>query len=106
MTTKASKNLRNLDITVLFRIRGLKDSDEIFKKKPIALKACLSKATFSVHEDSDFSEDSPRDKEMGLFVRRYNLYTQKNGLKHSNKNLINFRMAKLKRENLQRNKKF
>jgi len=49
-----------------------------------------------VQEDSDFSEDSPRDKEMILFVRRYNLYTQKNGLKHNNQNLINFRMDKLK----------
>jgi len=45
---KKSQNLCTLDITVLFRIRKLKDSEEIFKKKEkksIALKAFLSKAT-------------------------------------------------------------
>jgi DNA-binding transcriptional LysR family regulator len=49
-----------------------------------------------VHEDNDIDEEPLEDKEMELFVHRYHRYLEKNGLNHSEKNLINFRTTTLK----------
>jgi len=93
MAIKELQNLNTLSITTLFgklkeheheNIR-FKSSEEDLKKKemkPIVLKASSSK-----HGDCDSGSESLSDEEMGLFVRRFNHYIQKNGLRRSNKNL-------------------
>jgi len=70
----------------------LKSSEEDLKKKErksIALNANSSKANLSNHGDSDSRNDSPREEEMRLFVRHFNCYIQKNGLRRSDKNVMN-----------------
>ena len=43
-------------------------------------------------KDSDYSDDEIfDDEEMGLFVKKYNWYVWKNGIKHFDNNLIKFR---------------
>jgi hypothetical protein len=66
------------------------------EKKFIGLKASSSKENTSIKEDCDSNEDSSNEEEMGVFVRIYNRYVKKNGMKHSDKNLINFRKAQRK----------
>src|SRR4051812_18490534 len=62
------------------------------EKKPIALQASISKTSKQEKEDSDtIDEEDSHDEEMELFVRRYNKYIRKNGAKHSDKSLINYR---------------
>jgi len=43
-------------------------------------------------------EDSPSEQETKLFVRCFNRYIQKNGLRCSDKNMVNSRKTKLKWE--------
>jgi hypothetical protein len=52
-------------------------------------------ATSSVQGGRESDEDSLNEEEMGLFMRRYNLYIKINGLKHNDKNLVDFRKASL-----------
>jgi hypothetical protein len=66
------------------------------ENKFIGLKASSSKENSSIKEDCDSNEDSSNEEEMGVFVRIYNRYVKKNGMKHSDKNLINFRKAQRK----------
>ncbi|KAK2374793.1 gag-protease polyprotein [Trifolium repens] len=58
-------------------------------KRSIALKASKSKKVEQVESSS--SEDDSDDEEMRLFVRRYNRYVRKNGIRHSDDNLKKFR---------------
>ena len=54
--------------------------------------ASRSKSSHIEKNDSDSSSDKDSDdEEMGLFVRRYNRFIRKNGIKNFDKNLINFR---------------
>jgi len=53
------------------------------------LKTSSSKANLSYNGDSDSVEDSPSEEEMRLFIRRFNRCIQKNGLKRSDKNMMN-----------------
>jgi len=50
-------------------------------------------ATCLVQGESDSDDDSLNKEEMRLFVRQYNYYIKRNGLKHNDKNLVNFRKA-------------
>src|SRR3954470_2341235 len=107
---KEANDLNTLDITTLFgkleeheqhlkcldmhekRSKKEKNMEKEVEKKSIALKASSSKTSIRELEDSDISDDEDSDEEeMGLFVRRYNKYLKKNGAKHSNKGLINYR---------------
>src|SRR3954462_3113543 len=74
------------------RAKKEKNMEKEGEKKSIALKSSSSKTSSQELKDSDTSnyEDSD-DEEMGMFVRRYNKYLKKNGAKHSNKGLINYR---------------
>ncbi|KAK2421404.1 gag-protease polyprotein [Trifolium repens] len=67
------------------------DKDKEKDKRTIALKASKSKSKKVEHVESSSSEDDSDDEEMGLFVRRYNRYVRKNGIRHSDENLIKFR---------------
>lgn len=62
------------------------------EKNNILHKASNSKAKF---EDDEYgtSENSSKDEYIRLFVRRYNKYMSENGLKHYNRNLMNFRKS-------------
>jgi hypothetical protein len=69
-----------------------KKRDKEGEKKPIALVASSSKSSRKEQSDNDSSSDKDSDdEEMGLFVRRYNRFIRKNGVKHSDKNLMKFR---------------
>lgn len=112
MTTKGEchqgvSNLNNLEITTLYgnlkeheqKITRFKVSEESVQKKEkksIVLKDTSSKVTSWVQEDIDSNEDSPSEDELRLFVTRYKRYVKKNGLKYSDKILINFMNASLK----------
>lgn len=103
---KEAQNLRTLEITALFgklkeherEIIRLRESEEAPKRKEkskenksIALRASSSKANNLEQQESDTDDDSSNDEEMGLFVRRYNRYIRRNGLRHNDKNLMKFR---------------
>ncbi|KAK2422403.1 gag-protease polyprotein [Trifolium repens] len=60
-------------------------------KRSIALKASKSKSKKVEQVESSSSEDDSDDEEMRLFVRRYNRYVRKNGIRHSDDNLKKFR---------------
>ena len=107
MTIKEYQNLCAIFITTLFgkimedehEITMLKDNEKNIQKtekKFIAVNASSSKVTSLVHEGNESNKDSPSEEGMGLFVRRYNHYIQRNDIKNSDKNLINFRKASLK----------
>ncbi|KAK2422441.1 gag-protease polyprotein [Trifolium repens] len=67
------------------------DKEKENDKRTIALKASKSKSKKVEHVESSSSEDDSDDEEMGLFVRRYNRYVRKNGIRHSDDNLKKFR---------------
>lgn len=101
---KEANNLTKLDITTLFRkleehrqelisldkyekkSKKEKNKDKDSEKKSVALVASSSKSSDG---DSSSDEDSD-DEEMRLFVRRYNKFIRKNGIKHFDKNLMKF----------------
>ena len=68
-----------------------KDKEKEKDKRTIALKASKSKSKKVEHVESSSSEDDSDDEEMGLFVRRYNRYVRKNGIRHSDDNLKKYR---------------
>ncbi|KAK2422340.1 gag-protease polyprotein [Trifolium repens] len=67
------------------------DKDKEKDKRTIALKASKSKSKKVEQVESSSSEDDSDDEEMGLFVRCYNRYVRKNGIKHSDENLKKYR---------------
>ncbi|XP_050902541.1 uncharacterized protein LOC127114361 [Lathyrus oleraceus] len=74
------------------KIKNEKGKYKEVEKKYIALKASSSK--FSTNEQSDCETRDDKnfdDEDMGLFVKRYNRCIWKNGVKYSDKNIINFR---------------
>lgn len=57
----------------------------------LSLKVSTSQAKKTKEESENSFEESPKEKEMGLFIRRYNWYLKRNKLKHTEKGLINFK---------------
>ena len=83
-----------------------KNIDKEGEKKSIALMASSSKSSQKEQSDNDSSSDEDSDdEEMVLFVRRYNRFIRKNGIKHSDKNLIKFRKQS-KEPRQEENKKY
>src|SRR3954466_6051918 len=79
------------------RAKKEKNMEKEVEKKAIDLKASSSKTSRQELKDNETSNDEEYDDEdMGLFVRRYNKYLKKNGAKHSNKGLINYRKQSTK----------
>ena len=69
-----------------------KNKDREGEKKSIALMTSSSNSSTKEQDDNgSTSDENSDDEEMGLFVRRYNRFIRKNGIKHSDKNLIIFR---------------
>jgi len=101
---KESQNLNVLSMITLFgklkehehEINRFKSSEDESKKKDrkfIALNTTLSVSTSSIQNYYESDDDAIDEEEMSLFVRRYNCYIKRNGLKHNDKNLVNFRKA-------------
>ncbi|KAK2370012.1 gag-protease polyprotein [Trifolium repens] len=108
---KEANDLTTLSLTTLFgklteheQVLNLLEKHEKCEKKEkhnekekqkdkrfIALKASKSKSKKVEQVESSSSEDDSDDEEMGLFVRRYNRYVRKNGIRHSDDNLKKFR---------------
>jgi len=104
---KESQNLNALSMITLFgklkehehEINRFKSSDEDSKKKErksISLNTTSSVSTSLVQNDDECDDASINKEEMSLFVRRYNHYIKRNGLKHNDKNIVNFRKASRK----------
>ena len=69
-----------------------RNKDREGEKKSIALMTSSSKSSTKEQDDNgSTSDENSDDEEMGLFVWRYNRFIRKNGIKHSDKNLISFR---------------
>jgi len=104
---KESQNLNALSMITLFGklkehehdINHFKSSEDDSKKKErksIALNTTSSVSTSSVQNNEESDGDGINVEEMSMFVRRYNRYIKRNGLKHNDKNLVNFRKASMK----------
>lgn len=57
----------------------------------LSLKALSSKAKKSKEESDNSNEESPKKKDMGLFISCYNRYLKRKKLNHFDKGLINFK---------------
>jgi len=55
-------------------------------KKPVVFKASSSKASSSIVGEGDFGGESPNEEDMVIFVKRFNRYIKKHGLRRSDKN--------------------
>jgi len=104
---KESQNLNALSMITLFgklkehehEINLFKSSEYNFKKKErnsIDLNTTSSVSTSSIQNDDESNDDAINEEEMSLLVRRYNYYIKRNGLKHNDKILVNFRKASIK----------
>jgi len=104
---KEAQNLNALSMITLFgklkeheheinRFKSSKDVSRRKERKSIALNITSSVSTSSVQNDDESDDDAIDEEEMSLFVRRYNRYIKRNGLKHNDKNLVNFRKASRK----------
>ena len=58
--------------------------------KFVVLNTTSFVSTSSIQNDDESDDDAINEEEMSLFVRRYNRYIRRNGLKHDDKNLVNF----------------
>jgi len=106
-TIKEAQNLNALSMITLFgklkehehEINRFKSSEDVSRRKEtksIALNTTSSVSTSSVQNDDESNDDAIDEEEMSLFVRRYNGYIKRNGLKHNEKNLVKFRKASRK----------
>jgi len=104
---KEAQNLNVLSMITLFgklkehehEINHFKSSEDNSKKKErksIALNTTSSISTSLAQNNEVSDDDGINEEEMGMFVRRYNRYIKINGLKHNDKNLVNFRKASRK----------
>jgi len=78
------------------RFKSSEDVSRRKERKSIALNTTTSISTSSVQNDEESDDDAIDEEEMNLFVRRYNCCIKRNGLKHIDKNLVNFRKASRK----------
>jgi len=78
------------------RFKSSKEDSKKKERKSISLNTTSSVSTSSVQNDDESDDDAINEEEMSLFVRRYNRYIKRNGLKHNDKNLVKFRKASRK----------
>lgn len=63
------------------------------ENKGLSLKASTSMKKKNKDEDDSSDKVSSKEEEMALFFKCYNQYMRKHKLKHSDKNLINFKKS-------------
>jgi len=78
------------------RFKSSEDDSKKKERKSIALNTTLSVSTSSIQSNEESDDDGINEEEMSLFVRRCNRYIKRKGLKHNDKNLVNFRKASMK----------
>jgi len=78
------------------RFKSSEDDSKKKERKSIALNTTSSVSTSSIQNNEESDDDSINEEEMSMFVRRYNCYIKRNGLKYNDKNLVNFRNASMK----------
>ena len=76
------------------RFKSTEDDSKKKERKSIALNTTSSVSTSLVQNDYESDDDAINEEEMRLFV--WNCYIKRNGLKHNDKNLMNFRIASRK----------
>jgi len=93
---KESQNLNALSMITLFgklkehehEINCFKSSEDERKlkdKKPVVFKASSSQASSSNNSEGDSGGESPNEEDMALFVKHFNRYIKKHGLRRSDK---------------------
>ena len=93
---KESQNLNVLSMITLFgKVKEHEHETNHFKsneyegklkdKKLVVLKASSSKASSSIIGEYDSGGESPNEEDMVLFVKRFNHYIKKHGLRRSDK---------------------
>jgi hypothetical protein len=76
--------------------KSSEDDSKKKERKSIALSTTSSFSTSLIQNNEEFDDDDINEEEMSMFVRQYNRYIKRNGLKHNDKNLVNFRKASMK----------
>jgi len=108
-TVKESQNLNTLGMITLFgklkeheheiiRFKSSEEEGKLKDKKPVVLKASSSKASSSIMGEHDSEEESPNEEDMVLFVKRFNRYIKKHGLRRSDKNSLSLKRSQSKGE--------
>ena len=113
---KEAQNLNVLSMITLFGklkehehdINHFKSSEDDSKKKErksIALNTTSSISTSSAQNNEESYDDGINEEEMSMFIKRHSRYIKRNGLKHNDKNLVNFRKAPMKGRESNNNEK-
>ena len=93
---KESQNLNALSMITLFgklkehdhdinRFKSSGDESKLKEKKLVVFKASSSKASSSNNGEDDSGGESPNEEDLVLFVKRFNRYIKKHGLRRSDK---------------------
>ena len=93
---KESKNLNVLSMITLFgklkeheheitRFKSSEEGGKLRDKKLVVFKASSSKASSSITSEGDSGGESPNEEDMVLFLKRFNRYKKKHGLRRSDK---------------------
>ena len=93
---KESQNLNALSMITLFgklkehkheitRFKSSEEGGKLKDKKPVVFKAPSSKASSSITSEGDFGGESPNEEDTVLFVKCFNRYIKKHGLRRSDK---------------------
>jgi hypothetical protein len=75
----------------IIRLKSSEENSKKKERKSIALNTTLSVSVSSVQNEDESDEYSINEEKMSLFVRQYNRYIKRNGQKHNDNNLVNFR---------------
>jgi hypothetical protein len=65
--------------------KSSEDENKLKERKPVAFKASSSKSNSSSNGEDDSGGESPNEEDMVLFVKRFNRYIKKHGLRQSDK---------------------
>jgi len=82
----------------IIRFKSSEEEGKWKDKKPLVLKASSSKASSSIIGECDSGGESPNEEDMVLFVKWFNCYIKKHGLRRSDKNSSSSRKSQTKGE--------
>lgn len=78
--------------------KSTQEEGKLKEKKPVVLKASLSKPSSSIIGECDSRGESPNDEDMVLLVKQFNCYIKNHGLRRSDKNSLSSRKSQTKGE--------
>ena len=67
------------------RFKSSEEEGKLKGKKPVVFKASSSKASSSIISEGDYGGESPNEEDMVLFVKHFNRYIEKHGIRRSDK---------------------